>query len=81
MGEDHGPSKEVLDIVTSSKVKGLSIINASNASTKSWLIHNTKNVKVKDFPCFLIAMEGENTIVHSADEVDHIMNMLRELNE
>lgn len=81
MGENHGPSKEVLDLVNVSNVKGMTIINVTNDSTKSWLIHNANNIKVKDFPTFLIAMEGEQTIVHPASEASNIIGMLGELNE
>lgn len=81
MGEDHGPSKEILDLVISSKIKGISIINVNNTNTKSWLIHNKNNIKVNEFPSFLIATEGEKTVIHSANEADNIINMLRELNE
>ena len=79
LGEEDVESKRVLDIIAASNVKGISKILATDPSTQNWLKHNSKGVVVTKFPSFLVAYEGRSTQVYSADEVNVVIDILKEV--
>lgn len=79
LGEGHDLSRSVLERIERSKVSGISEIRVRSNKLKEWLTHNSHGIEVTSFPAFLVAQDGKRTQVYQYQDVDKIIDMIREL--
>ena len=77
-GTNDSESKKILDIIDNSGVTGITKIIA-NEETQKWLKNNSKGVVVKKYPCFLVAQESRSTQIYNGNDVDIIIEMIKNL--
>ena len=81
LGNDDDKSKEILDMIEQSGVKGISKILATSDSTQSWLRNNAKGIVITKYPSFIVAQGGHSTQIYDGDDVNIIIDMVRKLNQ
>ena len=78
-GKGHKPSRQILEKIEKSGVKGITEIHVRSAKLREWLTHNSHKLEINDFPSFLLAQEGKRTEVYPGSEVETIIGMINEL--
>jgi len=77
-GDRH---KSIKRKVKLANIIGLEVVEVVDRRIKQWLQHNYKGIKIKTIPCCLVACDGKPTKVVSIDQLDYIIQKIKQLSD
>ncbi len=78
-GHNHALSASCLKTLSQAGLPEITPIEVCNNKLKQWLVHNSKGLKIKYLPVFILTLSNGQTIVYPPRYIDDIIKIIRQL--